>query len=46
MTTTISLPDLAEQINDHHRQCETAMNAGLQHALEAGRLLTEAKGQC
>jgi hypothetical protein len=40
-----TLPALADQINHHHRQCEAAMQSGLQHALEAGRLLVEAKGQ-
>ena len=44
--TTIALPDLADKINDAHRQCTTAMNAGLCHAMEAGRLLLEAKEQC
>jgi len=40
------LATLAEQINHHHAECESAMQAGLEHALEAGRLLVEAKGQC
>ncbi len=37
------LPRLAKQINEHHRKAETAMRAGLEHALAAGRLLAEAK---
>jgi hypothetical protein len=37
---------LAEEINEHHRQCEAAMNHGLEHALEAGRLLLEVKKRC
>lgn len=41
-----TLAGLAEQINAHHRECEAAMNAGLRHALEAGKLLTEAKRLC
>jgi hypothetical protein len=43
---SLSLPDLAERINSEHRQCEAAMQSGLQHALEAGRLLREAKKLC
>lgn len=48
MTTTLTadaLPQLAERINQEHRACEAALNTGLQHALEAGRLLIEAKEQ-
>lgn len=41
----VALATLAKQINDHHRQCESVMNAGLRHALEAGRLLAEASGR-
>ena len=41
-----TLDDLATAINDEHRQAEAAMNTGLQHALEAGRLLLEAKALC
>jgi len=44
-TTLAPLPQLAEQINHHHRACEAAMNRGLDHALQAGRLLIEAKAQ-
>ena len=52
MSTTIAEPParpldkLAAQINDLHRQAESAMRTGLEHALEAGRLLLEAKAQC
>jgi hypothetical protein len=41
-----TLADLAKQINEAHRLCEAAMNTGLAHALDAGRLLLEAKRQC
>jgi hypothetical protein len=44
--TPVTLPELAEQINAEHRQCEAALQSGLQHALEAGRLLIEAKKLC
>jgi hypothetical protein len=37
------LEALAERINEEHRACETAANAALRHALEAGKLLEEAK---
>ena len=37
---------LAVQINEHHRQCQATMNAGLDHALKAGQLLLVAKKQC
>ena len=40
-----SLTVLAEQINVEHHQAEAALHDGLGHALEAGRLLTEAKAQ-
>lgn len=43
---TEPLSTLADQINDHHRKAESAIRSGLDHALEAGRLLIEAKGQC
>jgi hypothetical protein len=39
------LPDLAARANEEHRQCEQACKEGLQHALEAGRLLLEAKSK-
>jgi hypothetical protein len=38
-----SLQELAQQINQAHRGCEAAAKAGLQHAMNAGRLLIEAK---
>jgi hypothetical protein len=41
---SVALPDLAAQINEHHRAAERAVNEALRHALEAGRLLIEAKG--
>ena len=44
--TQLSLPDLAKQINAEYRLCEAAMQSGLQHALQAGRLLIEAKKLC
>jgi hypothetical protein len=40
-----SLGNLAKRINEEHRACETAANAALTHAMSAGELLTEAKGQ-
>jgi len=47
MTTAIvTLTDLAPRINQEHRKCEAAMRGGLEHALEAGRLLLEAKTLC
>lgn len=42
----IELGTLADQINDAHRQAEESMRAGLGHALNAGRLLIEAKAAC
>ena len=41
-----TLAELAVQINDEHHQAKEAMNDGLQHALEAGRLLLQAKKRC
>jgi len=40
------LATLATEINLHHRQAESAIQSGLEHAHEAGRLLIEAKSQC
>jgi predicted transcriptional regulator len=40
-----SLGKLAEEINAEHRACEAALRSGLRHAVRAGELLTEAKGQ-
>jgi hypothetical protein len=48
LTGTIDAPALAllaEQINIEHQAAERDLNAGLQHALEAGRLLMQAKGR-
>src|SRR5437870_1905656 len=39
----LKLTDLAHRINRAHRDCERALKSGLQHALEAGRLLLEAR---
>ncbi len=38
-----SLGNLAEEINAEHRACDDALRSGLQHAVNAGGLLTEAK---
>ena len=49
MTTEItktSLADLAERINEAHRQCEESARSAVQHAVSAGELLNEAKTQC
>jgi hypothetical protein len=40
-----SLGKLADEINAEHRACEEALRSGLRHAVRAGELLTEAKGQ-
>jgi len=37
------LTDLAAEINEEHHACERAALAAVRHALEAGRLLEEAK---
>lgn len=39
----IELPTLAQQINAAHARCEATAQTALQHALEAGRLLAQAK---
>jgi hypothetical protein len=39
------LDTLAARINEEHRACEMAANAALTHAMSAGELLMEAKGQ-
>jgi len=39
------LTDLAARINEEHDHAVTAIRAGLHHALEAGRLLLDAKAQ-
>ena len=38
-----ALDALADKINTEHQACHSAMQKGLEHALEAGRLLLEAK---
>ncbi|MCZ6652965.1 MAG: DUF3102 domain-containing protein [Planctomycetota bacterium] len=40
------LRQLAKRINEEHAECERALKDGLQHAVEAGKLLIEAKKQC
>ena len=40
------MPELADRINEEHRQVVATVNKGIKHALEAGRLLIEAKAQC
>ena len=42
----VTLPELAEQINAEHRQCDQALQSGLEHAFKAGHLLIEAKKLC
>jgi hypothetical protein len=37
------LQGLADRINHAHEECASALRRGLRHALEAGRLLLEAK---
>ncbi len=39
----LGLEALAAQINAEHRACEASLSRGLEHALNAGRLLLEAK---
>lgn len=41
----MALEDLARRINDEHDQCAEAARSTLDHALNAGALLTQAKGQ-
>ena len=44
MTSNLpALDALADRINAEHEACHSAMQKGLEHALEAGRLLLEAK---
>ena len=43
ISTADSLTALADRINAEHPQAETALHDGLRHAVEAGRLLLEAK---
>ena len=45
-TRATGLPQLAKRINEEHAAAETAMRDGLSHAVEAGKLLVEAKKQC
>src|SRR4051794_20192956 len=39
-----NLSELARQANAAHERCVAAVNEGLRHAMEAGRLLSEARG--
>lgn len=43
---TTTLDQLAEDINQAHREAEQALNTGLAHAFRCGELLAEAKTQC
>ena len=40
------LTELAKRINDEHDKAESSLKAGLQHALECGKALMEAKTKC
>jgi len=42
----LRLQDLAERINEEHDNCERSLRQGLQHALNAGGLLIEARSLC
>src|SRR4051794_22118658 len=42
---SVPLEDLANRINQEHAQAEAHFKMGLEHALEAGRLLLEAKSR-
>jgi hypothetical protein len=43
--TPLVLSDLATRIREAHERCHASMTQGLQHALEAGQLLIQAKDQ-
>ena len=43
LSNVTALDNLAARINSEHEACRSAMQQGLEHALEAGRLLLEAK---
>ena len=43
MTELEHLDGLAKRINEEHKRCEGAVNAALEHAMNAGDLLLEAK---
>jgi hypothetical protein len=43
MTELEYLDGLAKRINEEHERCEGAVNAALEHAMNAGDLLLEAK---
>jgi hypothetical protein len=42
----VPLTDLAEQINAEHQACEQAFRSGVQHAINAGNLLIQARQHC
>lgn len=50
MTTEIELAgklnDVANQLAIEHKECVASVTAGLQHAIRAGKLLSDAKGWC
>lgn len=46
MTAIAVSPHLVARINLEHRMCEAAYYDALAHALQAGRLLADAKGRC
>src|SRR4051812_31116131 len=43
--TTTDLAALAGRINEAHDRAESAFRSAVEHAIEAGRLLVEAKGE-
>ena len=45
-TGIATLATLKDQINEEHKACTEAAQKGIQHALNAGRLLLDAKAQC
>jgi hypothetical protein len=45
-TTDLALDELANEINAEHAKAEAAARSAVDHALRAGELLIEAKGQC
>jgi hypothetical protein len=44
MSTELAI--LADEINHHHHECEVSFTTGANHAIEAGRLLLDAKKRC
>jgi hypothetical protein len=43
---TLEIMALAQEINSEHEQCVNSMRAGLEHAIRAGELLSQAKAAC